>query len=209
MRRVAVVCVSLAAIWTVLLFVGAAKAPLYSGSSTTVSHSGTQVTKTTSATSLEANGPRVFVLLALPAVAVLLTAGLSWHSNRATAGLAGRPGCPWVWSASSPSLVCSASESSFSRSTHCSASRCSSSPSVGPRPLSLLGQGFPPRFRNHDAHGPPCVARGHEDPAQAGRGDQGRHRGGHRGTPPRARLRRNDHVGGCPTCREFRLEDAP
>ena len=76
MRKVTVVCVSLAALWTVMLFIGTATVPIYSGSSTTLTSDGARWTTSTSATALEMNGPWVFVLLSVPAVAVLLTAGL-------------------------------------------------------------------------------------------------------------------------------------
>ena len=76
MRKVAVFCVSLAGLWTVLLFIGAATVPVYSGSSTTVTSNSSQWTTNTSATALQVNGIWVLVLLAVPAVAVLLTAGL-------------------------------------------------------------------------------------------------------------------------------------
>ena len=76
MRRVAVTCVSLAALWTVLLFVGAVTVPIYSGSSTTMTSSGSERTTTTSATLLQENGTWALVLLTVPAVAVVLTATL-------------------------------------------------------------------------------------------------------------------------------------
>lgn len=76
MRKLTVVCVSLAGLWTAVLFVGAATVPAYSGFSTTVTSAGAQSTTWTSATLLQENGTWVFVLLAVPAVAVLLTAGL-------------------------------------------------------------------------------------------------------------------------------------
>ncbi len=76
MRKVAVFCLSLAGLWTVLLFIGAATVPVYSGSSTTVTSSGSEVTTNTSATALQVNGNWVLVLLAVPAIAVLLTAVL-------------------------------------------------------------------------------------------------------------------------------------
>ena len=82
MRKVAVFCVSLAGLWTVLLFIGAATVPVYSGSSTTVTSDGSQWTTNTSATSLQVNGMWVLVLLAVPAVAVLLTAGLLFIEPR-------------------------------------------------------------------------------------------------------------------------------
>lgn len=76
MRKVVVACLSLAALWTVLLFVGAATLPLYSVSSTTVTSNGRQETVRSTATLLQANGGWVFVILTIPALAVLLTAGL-------------------------------------------------------------------------------------------------------------------------------------
>lgn len=76
MRKATLVCVSLAALWTVLLIIGAATVPVYSGSSTTVTSDGGRRTMSTSATALQINGRWVLVLLSVPAVTVLLTAGL-------------------------------------------------------------------------------------------------------------------------------------
>lgn len=76
MRKVPATCLSLAAAWSLLLLVGAATVPVYSGESTTVAGDGSQTTMSTSATLLQENGAWVLVLLSVPAVAVLLTAGL-------------------------------------------------------------------------------------------------------------------------------------
>ena len=92
MRKVTGTCISVAALWTVLLFVGAVTVPVYSGSSTMGTSDGHRTT-TTSATLLQENGVWVFVLLSVPAVAVLLTAWL----------LASEPGHRWArWAAWGP-----------------------------------------------------------------------------------------------------------
>ncbi|GAA4760295.1 hypothetical protein GCM10023350_53260 [Nocardioides endophyticus] len=75
MRKVTGTCISVAALWTALLFVGAVTVPVYSGSSTMGTSDG-QWTTTTSATLFQQNGVWVFVLLSVPAVAVLLAAWL-------------------------------------------------------------------------------------------------------------------------------------
>lgn len=76
MRKLPMICVSLAAAWTLLLFVSAATVPVYSGYSTTTTSDGSRSTTSTSATLLQENGAWVLVLLSVPAVAVVLTAGL-------------------------------------------------------------------------------------------------------------------------------------
>lgn len=73
MRKVIGTCISVAALWTALLFVGAVTVPVYSGSSSMMTSDGSQRTTTTSATLVQENGAWVFVLLSVPAVAVLLT----------------------------------------------------------------------------------------------------------------------------------------
>jgi hypothetical protein len=82
MRKAAVSCLSLAGLWTVLLLIGAATVPVYSGSSTTVTSGGSESTTTTSATALQVNGMWVLVLLAVPAFAVLVAAGLLFIEPR-------------------------------------------------------------------------------------------------------------------------------
>ncbi len=76
MRKASVVCILVAAVWTLLLFIGAITVPVYSGSSSTATSGGSWSTTSTASPLLQENGAWVLVLLSVPAAAVLLTGGL-------------------------------------------------------------------------------------------------------------------------------------